>query len=280
MNLRNKLGQFPLAVTMATILISSLSYAANAQSRTSLSGLQTVLIDAEINLNCSVETPDLCRSRKDISIPDQTQLSLKDDISSMRPGQELAKKQLDEINALKEANERLKGQGQEFQISENQARIKELAGQERPEYFSLKLVPSLWKSKIDFYQSDSHGYGGADNMIALGYRKVTIGYPEALRYENVVGDFNGKSIYRRTRISIVHSPEMMKSFVLKVDRFKSLSAASENDRSQYASESMVARCEERTIYNTLFGHKTTVAEEHLLCRLPEDRGFLRFKILN
>lgn len=280
MNLRNKLSQFPLAATMATILISSLSHAATSQDRTNLNGLKTVLIDAKINLNCGIETPDLCRSRKDISIPDQTQLSLKDDIASMIPGKELAKKQLDEINALKDATEQLKGQGQEFQIIANQERINELKAEKRPEYVSLTLVPALWKSKIAFYQEDSP-YTEAINMIALGRKEVLFGTKSTLRYQEVVGFYDdGPSLYKLTRISIIHSPEMMKSFVLKIDRFKSLSHASEDDRTQFASESMVARCEERTIYNTIAGFKTTIAEEHLLCKLPEDRGFLRFKILN
>lgn len=278
MNLRNKLGQFPLVVTMATILISSFSHAASSQARKDLYGVRTVLIDAEINLNCGVETPDLCQSRKDISIPDQTRLNLKNDIASMIPGQELAKKQLDEISALKEANEQLKGQGQELQIVANKERINELKAEKRPEYTSLTTVPALWKNQTNFYKSDSR-YSNADNMIALGYRPVTIGYREELRYSEAISlNSTGLFLYKLTRISIIHSPEMMKSFVLKVDRFQRLS--NENSSAQYASESMVARCEERTIYNTIAGFKTTVAEEHLLCKLPEDRGFLRFKILN
>ncbi len=277
--------QFGLsALCMATTLSAFAAIPASAADIPqikSLSGLSLEVLDGTIRSNCSMASPELCHSRKDINISPNVSAFLNESLAKMIPGQERLAKINAEIKALSDENESLKGTGQELKISKNAERIAQLSGDSHPDYAALHITPLLWTA----------------NPIELGATKAGLNYANlrhniyyglpSFRVEHVHNNFLAKGDYRKLKvgstsyevardITYAYSPSMGMSLVIKV---YSTASGLQPGSTEYALEEMVARCSETRIFNTIASIKTSLEERHLLCKLPENLGSLRFRVL-
>lgn len=263
------------------LMISSLpATAADTAPLKSLQGLHLALIDGQISLNCKMKTPELCVSRKDIRISPQTSDYMKQTIANMAPGLARQAKWKADIQALNEENAKLKGTGEEFKIAENTERLAKLAADSHPDYYALHHTPFLWdNSPLKLGASLNSDSYNPESQEPYGSIKLGHVINSELR---TYGRTMSRSIYLAgANMSIWHdlfltyNPEMQMSFILTVSANTDTGT---NQAHRYANEELVVRCEERRIFNTIAGYKTSLFERNLYCKLPEDMGYLRFRI--
>lgn len=266
--------------TLMLILTSLSAHAGDVAPLKSLNGLSVALIDGQITLNCKMKTPELCVSRKDIRISTQTSEYMKQTIANMAPGLARQAKWKADIQALNEENAKLKGTGEEFKIAENTERLAKLAADSHPDYYALHHTPFLWdNSPLKF--GASRYAGGYDPDYRDSYATTTFNHVLNAQLRTYSRNFSRFVNIAGAQMSIWHdlfvtyNPDMQMSFILTVS---ANTDPGTNESHRYSNEEMIVRCEERRIYNTFVGVKTTLSERNLYCKLPEDMGYLRFLI--
>ena len=269
-----------LAMIVSTLTTSPAQAGADVKHIKTLSGLRIGLIDGEIGLNCTMNTPQLCQSRKGISISENTPSYMKQTIEQMIPGQQRWAKNQAEVKAIHEENERLKGSGEELKIAKNIERLVELQSEVHSDYQPLQFTPFLWDPKPMKFGISRYGDGAEyDDMGRFPHGTIKIDHVlnSALTHADNRGLGIGDANYLiRRELSFSYNPNMEMSFVLRITS----SIRYPNEKFKvYSTEDVVARCEERQIYNTVFKVKTSLSERHLVCILPENLGSLRFKVV-
>ncbi|MBN8540414.1 MAG: hypothetical protein J0L82_08510 [Deltaproteobacteria bacterium] len=269
-----------ISLVLSTFAFSPAHAGSDLKPLKTLHGLHLSLIDGSIVSNCTMNTPQLCQSRKDINISQTTSSFMKQTLEQMIPGQQRWAKNQAEIKAINEENERLKGSGEELKIAKNIARLVELHSEVHSDNQPLKFTPFLWAPDLMKFGASRREHAedredlgdisdGTITMNHVLFHSLTNG---ANRYLDIGGD--SYSIARNVTYS--YNPNMEMSFVVQIN--SAVRYPGDTNR-LYATEEVVARCEERRIYNTIFDMKTTLADRHVICKLPENMGSLRFKIV-
>lgn len=267
-----------LAMFVSTLSISPAKADADIKPIKTLSGLQISLIDGEIKLNCTLNTPQLCQSRKGISISENTPSYMKQTIEEMVPGQQRWAKNQAEVKAIHEENQRLKGSGEELKIAKNIERLDELQSEVHSDYQPLQFTSFLWDPTPMKFGISRYSYGsdigrfphGTIKMDHVSNSILTTGDDRTLR----IGDAKYMII---RNLFFSYNPNMEMSFVLRI--YSLIRYPNEKKSKVYSTEDVVARCEERLIFNTVFKVKTNLSERHLVCKLPENLGSLRFRVV-
>lgn len=266
--------------TVSTLISSNVLADSNLKPIKTLSGLRLVLVEGTVELNCKTSTPEDCKSRKDINISRETTAYLKKTIAQMIPGQERFARQQSEAQSIREENERLKGTGQELQIAKNLERLTAVTSEVHSDYFNMHFVNYLWSDDTMPFGRLRYSNWSTDNDDALESGRDLM--MDDAQNKELASDYhwslrNGGDTYRFNRqIRYSYNPLMEMSFIIK---FNSFVFYPMHAGQLYASEEVVARCEERRIYSTIWDVKTRLAERNILCKLPENMGSLRFKIL-
>lgn len=257
------------SLVLSTLVFSPAHAGSDLKPLKTLHGLHLRLIGGSIVSNCTMNTPQLCQSRKDINISPATSSFMKQTLEQMIPGQQRWAKNQAEIKAINEENERLKGSGEELQIAKNIARIVELKSEVHSDYYPVQFTPFLWAPDLMKFKDSGYVYEGTIEMNHVLNHRLAHG---ADRFLTIGGDTFSITRY----LTYSYNPNMEMSFVVRINS----SVRDPGDTATvYATEELVARCEERRIYNTIFDMKTTLADRHVICKLPENMGSLRFKIV-
>lgn len=267
-----------LAMAVSTLAVSTLTFStaqagSDVKPITTLNGLRLGLIEGNLTMNCRLSSPATCKSRKDINIPSETTAYFNQTITEMIPGQERYARQQAEAKSIREENERLRGTGQELQIAKNTERLNAVMSEVHSDYATMHFVSYLWnyekmelgRSRFATWETDA----AAIKMDNVQNKRLTIDHSWNQEIGRDTYGFLRQIIYS-------YNPLMEMSFVVKVNSFVSFPKEAAQ---LYASEELVARCEERRIHNTVFKITTTLSERHLVCKLPENLGHLRFKVI-
>jgi hypothetical protein len=269
-----------LAAVVSTLAISTAQASSDVKPLKTISGLRLGLIDGSIVSNCAMNTPDLCQSRKGINISPDTTAYLKQTLLQMIPGQQRHARNQAEVKAINEENIRLKGSGEELKIAKNIERLVELQSGVHSEYLPLQFTPFLWEPRVMKFGLSK--YDSAADRYDMGeYYHGKIDMNHVLNHPLARGDDRylgiGDAHYTINRsLHYSYNPNMEMSFVVRI--ISSIKYPNESYK-VYATEDLVARCEERRIYNTFATMKMGLSGRNLVCILPENLGSLRFKVV-